>query len=458
MLKIDDTIVAIATPFAESGIGVLRLSGPESLAIAQKLTSFHKKDKFLKDLSSHTIHHGWIKNNDDIVDDVLISIFKKPSSYTGEDVVEISCHGSPVVLKKILQLCLDHGARHAKPGEFTERAYLNGKCDLAQAEAVAQLIHANSDSARQEAQNQLKGVLSKIINELRASLVSITAHLEANLDFVEEDIPNVSRKEIAENLKKVSEKIKSLLSTSLRGKILREGIRVALVGQPNVGKSSLFNALLSSSRAIVTDIPGTTRDTLEERLEWNGYSIILTDTAGLRETSDAVEQEGKQRSKDAIIKADVVLLIIDGSKGFSREDEIIFREIDRKKLILVVNKIDLGEKEISSDLFELIPVVKVSAKSGQGLSGLCERVVQFGETPIRSSDAGSTITNLRHVQLLEESLKKVQQALSIVEKNKSEEMLSVDLHEALRSLGQITGDNISEEILSSIFSQFCIGK
>ncbi len=456
-----DTIVAIATPLGEGGLGVVRLSGPQTFTIGDAL--FRSKKK-LSEAANHTLHHGWIEN----IDEVIASVFRAPHSYTGEDVVEFSCHGSPVVLKDVVRLCEAHGARPARPGEFTERAYLNGKLDLPQAEAVATLIHAQSSRARAAATQQLQGQLSMRVNVLREQLIKLLAQIEANLDFAEEGVPIIETDKAVKALENVLAGLEDLLATSMKGRLLREGVRVAFAGKPNVGKSSLFNALLAEDRAIVTDVPGTTRDTLEEKMEWNGVPITLVDTAGLRATADSVESQGTARAKRAHEQADVVLLVLDVSAPLTNEDREIANQLKDKKVVTAFNKVDKISSSAMASATHLITdanpasaklAAMVSAQSGEGLAELKKTIVNAVATNATAETESSVIvTNLRHVHHLEKTRGHLVSARDAVRTNQSEESIAIDLRAALEQLGAITGESVTEDVLSSIFRQFCIGK
>ncbi len=458
MLTHDDVIVAIATPLGEGGLGVVRLSGREALRIAQSCFTGGKTT--LLEAPSHTLTHGWIKNGAEVIDEAVAAIFRAPHSYTGEDVVEFSCHGSPAVLKEIVQLCIKNGARLARAGEFTQRAYLNGKMDLLQAEAVADLIHARSQGQRAAASAQLQGVLSSRIARIRKILVELLADLEANLDFVEEDIPGVSRARIEESLRTAQKELDRLIETSRQGRILREGLRVAIVGKPNVGKSSLFNALLAEERAIVTDVPGTTRDTLEETLQWEGWPVVLTDTAGLRSTRNTVEEKGTERARRALDLADVALVVIDGSRTLEKEDRAILKSVDAKKTVAALNKRDLAKKVDLQDLrerFHLDRVVETSAKNGTGLERIKDAIVAEAQGGGFEAEDIPVAVNLRHITHLEAASGKISAADAAAERS-SEEALAMDVREALEELGAITGESASDDVRAAIFSRFCIGK
>lgn len=450
----EDTIVAIATPLGEGGLGVVRLSGPKSIAIADRLFQFQNR---LQQAASHSLHHGWVHSSSGPLDEAVAALFRSPHSYTGDDVVEISSHGSPVVLKKIVELCENVGARPARPGEFTLRAYLNGKMDLAQAEAVADLIRAKSDRARGAAVDQLRGVLSERLKKLREPLVTLLAQVEANMDFVEEDIPLISREQITTVLLSVDKEMTNLLSTAARGRWLREGVKVTLAGKPNVGKSSLFNALLSQDRAIVTDVPGTTRDILEEQFEWGGVPFILSDTAGLRNTDDPVESAGNERAHRAHASADIVLAVVDGTAPLSADDKRLLSALEGRRAVIVINKSDRPLKFRSADLRCLWSVVEVSAKTGQGLSELKELLLKNLATDTSESES-SFLTNERHVNLIEKSREHIQAAIQAIQAGGAMESASVDLRQAIKELSTITGEDSDEDVLDSIFRQFCIGK
>jgi len=455
----EDTIVSIVTPFGEGGIGVLRLSGQNSISITESLYKGNKNT--LSNSQSHTLHHGWIRQGDLMIDDVVVSLFRAPHSYTGEDVVEISCHGSPLVLRKVVELCQEKGARQAGPGEFTQRAFLNGKMDLSQAEAVAQLISARSQEASKAATDQLQGGLSKRLKPIREHLLNLLAHIEANLDFVEEDIPGLEKKKIKRQLEESLIKCKDLLSTSLKGQILREGYRLAFVGRPNVGKSSLFNALLARDRAIVTSHPGTTRDTLEEQVQWDGFPLVLTDTAGLRPTTNEIERQGTIRTQQASKKADQILFIIDATQPFSKEDQEIYSSFNGSPVVIVLNKKDQSTDYSLKTLvkkFEGKPTVLTSALLNQGLGSLKEKIIESIQAQTKTTLGGPVLTNERHVWHLERAMESLEKTIAALGRKESEEALAMEVRSALKELGAITGEDVNEAMLSKIFATFCIGK
>ena len=347
-----NTIAAIATPMGEGGLGVIRLSGPNAIDLIETIFSARKPN--LREAKSHTLHHGWVHDGKTKIDEVVVGLFRAPHSYTGEDVVEVSCHGSPPVLKRILRLLQSKGAQLAEPGEFTKRAYLNEKMDLSQAEAVAELISAKSEKTRAMATAQLTGALSTQIKRVRDILIPLLAQMEANLDFVEEDIPALSKENMNGRLKEAIRVLDQLLSTRLTGRAFRDGLRVTFVGKPNVGKSSLFNSLLAMDRAIVTNTPGTTRDVLEEPLQWNGLPMVLTDTAGLGPTDNAIEKMGTQRALQTQKISDLLLFVVDSSQPFTAEDDQILQHIMKKPHLVVLNKKDFVRTATCSILKEAV--------------------------------------------------------------------------------------------------------
>jgi len=438
------------------------MSGPEAFRIAAEI--FESPSGSIAKAPHHTLLVGWIKGGggkSEKIDQAVISLFRAPNSYTGEDVIEISCHGSPFVLKEVLQLCVQKGARLAGPGEFTQRAYLNGKMDLLQAEAVAELIRVKSQKGREIAAQHLSGNLSGRIGKIRRKLVDFLAHLEANLDFVEEDIPDLSRKDMEKGLQDCLKELDELLGTSLRGNFIREGIRIALIGRANVGKSSLFNALLAQERAIVTDVPGTTRDILEERLQWNGMSVVLSDTAGIEKTWNEVDKLGVDRARKTQALASIIFFVLDGSQPLSQEDVNLAKDFQGQEVVVVLNKMDkglqIGRPDVKKSLgFDLC--LETSAKNGSGLSELKSNVVRLFKKFVPEVEDGFVLVNLRHLAHLEHAVDRLKNALTALKENKSEEAVAIDAREALEEIGAITGENVSPDILTSIFNRFCIGK
>jgi tRNA modification GTPase len=448
-----DTIVAISTPPGEGGIGIVRLSGSRAESIAGEV--FIPKSG--RPLTSHRIRYGVVRDpvSGEDIDEVLCALMRAPHTYTREDVVEINCHGGMQPLGRVLELCLSLGARLAEPGEFTRRAFLNGRVDLAQAEATIDLIRAKTALAEKQALHQLRGALSRKINALREQLLRACAHVEACIDFPEEEIEPDSLAEIKGTLRQVAEDLDTLCATYAEGRYLREGVRTAIVGRPNVGKSSLLNALLERDRVIVTDVPGTTRDVIEEYLNIRGVPLRLMDTAGIREAHDMAESEGVRRSLQALEDADIALGVIDGSEALHREDAEVLERLGVKRAVLVVNKSDLPARaELPASG---LPTVFVSAKTGAGLETLRQKIL---ETVLGSSSLlgeGLVITNLRHRGALAASGKALRAALATVEREPLE-ITAMELREALDRLGEIVGAVSTEDILERVFSEFCIGK
>ena len=460
-MKNEDTICAISTPIGEGGIGIVRISGKDAILIADKIF-FPKRNKKLSTLPSHTIHYGEIRDDSkEKIDETLISIMKAPNTYTKEDVVEINCHGGAVPLKRVMELVLKNGARLAEPGEFTKRAFLNGRIDLSQAEAVIDIINSKTDDSLRLAVNQLSGILSKKVNAIREELISIIASIEASIDFVDENIEFISRVEMGKRIKRAVDEIETLITTADEGRIYKEGIATAIIGRPNIGKSSLLNALLKEERAIVTSVPGTTRDVIEEWVNIQGMPLRILDTAGIRHTEDIVEIEGVKRSREAIKRADLILLLIDGSIKLKEEDKSLIEEVGDKRLIVLLNKSDLLSVVKEDDIKKFLPdkeVVSISALTGDGIDSLRSVIhsllfkgrITAGERPI--------ITNLRHKTALEKTKKALETLEGSLKNEMSEEFLAVDLRGALNALGEITGETATEEILNRIFEEFCVGK
>ena len=459
----DDTIAAISTPSGRSGIGIVRLSGNEAIKIADRIF-ISPKNKKLRQTKSHRILFGYIIDpaNNEIADEVLVSIMKSPSTYTKEDIVEINCHGGVLPQRKILELVLAHGARLAEPGEFTQRAFINGRIDLTQAEAVLDVINALTDQSRKTAVAQLKGGLSERLAAIREELVDLTAFVEAHIDFPDEDIDALSLKDIKKKALKLQHSLKKMIDSSRYGVILREGLKTAIIGRPNVGKSSLLNALLQHDRAIVTEFPGTTRDVIEEYLNISGLPVKIMDTAGIREVKEIAEKEGVKRSLKAMEDADLVLLVLDGSEALHKTDRELIEKSGVKNTVIVINKCDLSRKINLKAEANLKPgtagnIVRISAKKGTGLDGLKRRVT---DTVLHghSESSADVVTNIRHVHALEKTLASINSFLQASAKGISPEFLSVELRDALDSIGEITGITTPDDILNRIFSSFCIGK
>ena len=448
----EDTIIALATPPGIGAISIIRISGPDSLIQTDKL--FKGKNK-ISNSDSHRIHYGNIVDSTgNHIDDVLVSVFRAPNSYTGEDSVEISTHGNPLIAQKIIGEFIKSGKiRLAEPGEFTKRAFLNNKLDLSQAEAVADIIHARSEASLRGARNQLDGLLSKKVGKLRESLINATSFIELELDFAEEDIEFVNTEELLKRIDEIIIEIDSLLETYNVGRVIRDGVNVALVGKPNVGKSSILNYLLKESRSIVSDIPGTTRDIIREEISIDGILFRLFDTAGLRESSNPVEEEGIKRSREALRNADIVLFIEDTQQGIARDLlEEVLNISSGDKIVRVLNKIDLGEK----DKYDVD--IKISAKTGTGMNNLLKILVQKAIGTDYYTEKTAVVTNLRHYTCLKKARESLLNARDSVIKKVSGEFISVDLRNASLNLGEIIGEVTTDDILNNIFMKFCIGK
>ncbi|MFN3599334.1 MAG: tRNA uridine-5-carboxymethylaminomethyl(34) synthesis GTPase MnmE [Aquificaceae bacterium] len=450
MIKQREPIVAIATPFGESAIGAIRLSG---LGVLDRIKDLLIIKGGPKPRYAHFVR---LKDQEgDMLDEGILIYYPSPKSYTGEDMVEIFLHGNPLILKKALELFLSKGIRLAEPGEFTKRAFLNGKIDLLQAEAVADIIGSKSERALKSAQRQLQGELSSFINSLRERLLEILAYVEADIEFSEEDIPTLSKEQLINLLKDIDQNIQKLLSTVKTGEFLRRGINLAIVGKPNVGKSSLFNALLGQERAIITPIPGTTRDFLQESLTLKGIPINLIDTAGIRHTEDPVEKIGVERSLQKLKSAHMVLFVVDGSKPLSEEDKNIYHMVQDLEHIVVINKIDLS---IEEEVLKAFPeAIKVSAVRREGIEELKDKILQ--KLGVYISDGVQVYITIRHENLLKKSQEVIKLLINRLGLEKlSPEIIMLDLREAINYLEEIVGLLTTEDILGSIFSRFCIGK
>jgi tRNA modification GTPase len=449
-----NTIIALVTPTGRSGIGVIRLSGETSLAIVQKLA---RDENFSPKVRFATLQKIYDLETSHVLDETLITYFQAPHSFTGEDVIEISCHGSPVILRQIIDSCLRLDARMAEAGAFSLRALANGRMNLSQAEAIRDLIDAQTIAAARQSIRQLRGELSNQLQPLKDELLDVIVVLESSLEFVEDDLPDFQTENIKIRLRKIAESVAKMASTFQAGKLLREGLKVALVGRPNVGKSSLFNALLGQDRAIVTEIAGTTRDQLHEKLVINNIPISLIDTAGLRETTDTVESIGVERSKQVMADSDLVVILLDGSQNLTIEDKEILSQTADLQHIIAVNKIDLPTEIIQISKEIKSQVIGVSAKTGEGLSELQKAFVE----PFKLQDVESSrflVSDARHNDLLLRAKSEIENSLDLLDQKMSEEIVLIGLHNALRSLGQITGETTTEDMLKRIFSTFCIGK
>ena len=458
-----DTIAAISTPMGEGAIAIVRLSGDDAIEIADRLYS-GPSDKQLTEVPSHTIHYGHIADPDtgQIVEEVMVSVLKGPKTFTREDIVEINCHGGIVTVNRVLQLALNHGARLAEPGEFTKRAFLNGRIDLSQAEAVMDLIRAKTDRAMNVALGQMEGRLSKLIQRLRQEILETLAHVEVNIDYPEyDDVEEMTHSMLIEKATFVKNEIEKLLQTSQQGKILREGLSTVIVGRPNVGKSSLLNSLIHENKAIVTDIPGTTRDVIEEYVNVRGVPLRLVDTAGIRETEDIVERIGVEKSRQVLKKADLILLVLNYSEVLSKEDEQLFEAVSGMDVIVIVNKTDLPQKADLKRVRELAkdsPVVTTSLLEEQGIDQLEESISSlFFEGSVGASDL-TYVSNTRHIALLSQAKRTIEDALEAIEAGVPIDLVQIDLTRTWELLGEIIGDAVHESLIDQLFAQFCLGK
>lgn len=447
----EDTIAAVATPSGIGAISVIRISGPDSFSAADKI--FYGKTQ-LSAAASHTIHYGNILDyNSELVDDVLVSVFRNPHSYTGEDSIEISTHGNPFITERILSLLADQNIRMAEPGEFTKRAFLNGRLDLAQAEAVIDVINSRTEASLRGSRSQLDGFLSAKVNELRESIINASSFVELELDFAEEDIEFIDNAELIKRIDRIVREIEVLLSSYSFGRIIKDGVNVALVGMPNVGKSSLLNYMLKESRAIVSAIPGTTRDVIREELSIDGILFRLYDTAGIRMSEDVVEIEGVSRSREAIRNADVVLFMNDVEQGVNQE---LYEEISslagKEKILTVMNKIDLRHDRFDD------AKLGISAVTGEGIEGLFRQLKEKALGTVTYSEKSAVVSNLRHYDCLKKSKDNLIAARNSAVNEFSGEFIAVDLRNAAVSLGEIIGAVTSDDILNNIFMKFCIGK
>ncbi|MBF1332609.1 MAG: tRNA uridine-5-carboxymethylaminomethyl(34) synthesis GTPase MnmE [Leptotrichia sp.] len=452
-----DTIAAISTPRGEGGIGIIRISGDKSFEILERI--FNTKNPN-RDLGFYKFNYGFIHDNGKIVDEVMAVRMKAPKTYTCEDVVEINCHGGHLISEKVLELVLKNGARHAEQGEFTKRAFMNGRIDLSQAEAVMDIIHGKTEKSISLSLEQLRGDLRDKIASFKKALLDVTAHVNVVLDYPEEGIDDPLPSNLRENLENVYAEADRLISSYDKGKKIKEGIKTVIAGKPNVGKSTLLNSLLKEERAIVTHIPGTTRDVIEEIINIKGIPLVLTDTAGIRKTEDIVENIGVEKSKKFIENADLVLLVLDASRELESEDREVIEEIQNhnKKTIVLLNKIDL-ERKIELDEFGLENILEISAKDNIGIEDMEERIYSYiVEENVEDSSEKLIITNIRHKTALEKTKDAIRNIFETIDAGMPMDLISVDLKEALDSLSEITGEISSEDILDHVFGNFCVGK
>ncbi|HIB1931057.1 TPA: tRNA uridine-5-carboxymethylaminomethyl(34) synthesis GTPase MnmE [Enterococcus faecium] len=457
-----DTIAAISTPPGEGAISIVRLSGDQAVQLADKV--YQSGNKRLSEVPSHTIHYGHIVDpkSNQLVDEVMVSVMRAPKTFTREDVVEINCHGGIVVVNQILQLLLREGARLAEPGEFTKRAFLNDRVDLSQAEAVMDLIRAKTDKAMGLALNQLDGNLSALIRSLRQEILETLAQVEVNIDYPEyDDVEELTTKLLLEKAQMIQQRIQALLATSKQGKVLREGLSTAIIGRPNVGKSSLLNHLLREEKAIVTDIAGTTRDVIEEYVNVRGVPLKLIDTAGIRETEDVVERIGVERSRKALAEADLILLVLNQSEPLTAEDEQLLEATSGLKRIILLNKTDLPaqlEQEKLKKLIENEPVFSISVAKNDGLDRLESAISDLffsGETGERDA---TYVSNTRHIALLEKASLSLEEVIAGIDSGMPVDLVQIDMTRCWDYLGEVVGDSVQDELITQLFSQFCLGK
>lgn len=458
----DDTIAAISTAPGEGGIGIVRMSGDDSLEILGKVFK-SAKGKDTHNFKTYTMMYGYILEPADgnTIDEVIVSFMKAPHTYTREDIVEINCHGGVIPLRRILEAVLNSGARLAEPGEFTKRAFLNGRIDLSQAEAVIDMIRSKTDISMDAALKQLEGKLSVEVKKLRESLLDIMSHIDASIDFPEEGIEDVMYDDLKDSCKGIMDKLDMMIASADTGKILREGLNTVIIGKPNVGKSSLLNALLQENRAIVTDVPGTTRDVIEEYLNIRGIPVNIIDTAGIRETKDKVEEIGVARSKEYFSRADIVIFVLDSSDILSEEDKNIFELIGSKKAIILINKVDLPSR-LDRGLVERYAggrkIIDISIKTGEGIELLKDEIYNFVYSGEIKYTQEVLVTNVRHKDLLVKAKSSMRKAMETLDRKLPLDLISIDINEALEYIGQITGESVREDIIDRIFSQFCVGK
>lgn len=459
-MKITDTIAAISTSTGNSGIGIIRVSGDEAIEIVDKIFKSNKEGKRLINVKSHTVNYGNIVDGDKVLDQVLVLVMKNPHSYTGEDTVEIDCHGGMLILKKVLDLVIKNGAKSAAPGEFTKRAFLNGRLDLSQAEAVMDLINSQNDFALNSSIEQLKGGVSEKIKEIRSDVIYHIAFIESALDDPEHISLDGYDNEISEMINKNISKIKKMIDTFDNGRIMKEGIKTVILGKPNAGKSSLLNRMLGEERAIVTDIEGTTRDTLEENINLNGLSLKIIDTAGIRNTDDKVEQIGVNKAKEIAEGADLIIYVVDGSKDIDENDKEILEIIKNKKVIVLLNKTDI-DRVVDIEQLNEIPkedIIEFSAKAGLGMDELEEKIKDMFYSGKITFNDQVYITNARHKEALENSYNSLLKVKESVDAGMPEDFYSIDLMDAYEQLGLIIGESVEDDLVNEIFSKFCMGK
>jgi len=457
-----ETIAAISTATGSGGIGIIRMSGDKCFEILKKIF-ISSQELILEDIKGYTIKYGYIINTEtkEKIDEVLVSFFKNPKSYTRENMCEINSHGGIVVERKILEECLKNGAELAEPGEFTKRAFLNGRIDLSQAESVIELINAKSDREAHESLNQLQGELSKKINIIKNKMLDIMADIEASIDYPEYDIEELTEEKTIRVLSEIKEELIKLEESFHTGKLIREGIKTAIIGQPNAGKSSLLNAILKEERAIVSEYAGTTRDTIEEFITIKDIPLKIIDTAGIRDTNNAIEKIGVEKALKIAENADLVIAIIDNSKDLDNEDIKILNIIEDKNAIIVLNKIDKDDKK-AENRREIVktnkPIIKISAVTKEGIEDLYNEIVKMFNINKIEATNDTVITNVRHKNQIDKAVKSINEAINVAKEKQTEDILAIYIKQTLEDLGEITGDNVSEDIINEIFSKFCLGK
>lgn len=456
-----DTITSISTPMGEGAIGIVRLSGPEAVEIGDKL---YKGKKKLKDVPSHTINYGHIidPETDEVVEEVMISVLRAPKTFTREDIIEINCHGGILTINRILELTMTHGARMAEPGEYTKRAFLNGRIDLSQAEAVMDFIRSKTDRSSKVAMNQIEGRLSDLIKRQRQSILEILAQVEVNIDYPEyDDVEDATTEFLLAQSKKIKNEINQLLETGTQGKIMREGLSTVIVGKPNVGKSSMLNNLIQDNKAIVTEVAGTTRDVLEEYVNVRGVPLRLVDTAGIRDTEDIVEKIGVERSRKALSEADLILFVLNNNEPLTEEDRTLYEVIKTEDAIVIVNKTDLERRLDIEEVKTMIgdtPLIQTSMLKQEGIDELELQIRDlFFGGEVQNQDM-TYVSNSRHISLLKQARQTIQDAIDAAEAGIPMDMVQIDLTRTWEILGEIIGESASDELINQLFSQFCLGK
>ncbi|HHW8012079.1 TPA: tRNA uridine-5-carboxymethylaminomethyl(34) synthesis GTPase MnmE [Staphylococcus aureus] len=456
-----DTITSISTPMGEGAIGIVRLSGPQAVVIADKL---YKGKHLLNDVPSHTINYGHIidPESKEVVEEVMVSVLRAPKTFTREDIIEINCHGGILTINRVLELTMTYGARMAEPGEFTKRAFLNGRIDLSQAEAVMDFIRSKTDRASKVAMNQIEGRLSDLIKKQRQSILEILAQVEVNIDYPEyDDVEDATTEFLLEQSKEIKQEINRLLDTGAQGKIMREGLSTVIVGKPNVGKSSMLNNLIQDNKAIVTEVAGTTRDVLEEYVNVRGVPLRLVDTAGIRETEDIVEKIGVERSRKALSQADLILFVLNNNEALTQEDYTLYEVVKNEDVIVIVNKMDLEQNIDINEVKDMIgdtPLIQTSMLKQEGIDELEIQIRDlFFGGEVQNQDM-TYVSNSRHISLLKQARQTIQDAIDAAESGVPMDMVQIDLTRTWEILGEIIGETASDELIDQLFSQFCLGK